>query len=283
MADINPTFDIFGAPTAISFGYISSDRGYVQGVTRCEANDYAKKNPGTVFIVKNRDFVKYLDINEVNKFTAEDMIPVSPSECSGIEDVYHTVDVNIGDDANPELVSIKIPGLPGEEKKNQKHGVDLDYVPTPCRPRVAFYGGGGVGVHANPIVGSDGAVLAVDVVRGGFGYTYPPQVEIKDNCNIGVGADAVAFIDENLEVLHYYDENLEVEEYKICGDDRPGFGRRYSPDGKDLGAWDPEIYRKEAEKTPYQRAVDEYNRLLREYEATPNKDKPKIIKKMKWL
>ena len=125
MTDGSPTFDIFGAPTAISFGYISSDRGYVQGVTRCEANDYAKKNPGTVFIVKNRDFVKYLDINEVNRFTAEDMIPKSPSKCSGIEDDYAIVEgINIGDDANPELVSIKIPGLPGEEKKNQKHGVD---------------------------------------------------------------------------------------------------------------------------------------------------------------
>ena len=259
-ADGSPTFDIFGAPTAISFGYISSDRGYVQGVTRCEANDYAKKNPGTVFIVKNRDFVRYLDINEVNKFTAEDMIPKSPSECSGIEDDYDILEgVNIGDDANPELVSIKLP------KNDIKHGVDLEYDPLPCRPRVAFFGGGGVGVHANPVIGNDGAVLAVDVVRGGFGYKYPPQVEIKDTCNIGVGADAVAFIDEDLEILHYYDENLEVEEYKICGDDKPGYGRRYDQEGKNIGPWDPEIYRKEAEKTPYQRAVDEYNKLLREY------------------
>ena len=51
MTDNYPTFDIFGAPSKddIRVGYISTDRGYVSGLSICEANDYAKLNPGTIF------------------------------------------------------------------------------------------------------------------------------------------------------------------------------------------------------------------------------------------
>ena len=49
-------------------------------------------------------------------------------------------------------------------------------------------GGGGVGVAGNPIIGRDGAVLAVDLVSGGFGYQYPPIVDVRDNCQLGAGA-----------------------------------------------------------------------------------------------
>ena len=228
------TFNIFDSPTkdGIDVGYISSDRGYVTNVSICEANTYAKSNPGTVFIVKNRDFVKYLDINEVNKLVPSDLIPAKTDDCAGYE--------------------------------NEDGGIDLEYEPV-CGTSVHFYGGGGVGAYANPIVGSDGAVLAVDVVRGGFGYQYPPLVDIKDTCGVGVGAKGEAFISEkDITIFKYYDDEDE-ENYELCDDDTPGFGRRYSPDGKDLGPWDPEIYRKEAEKTPYEKAVDEYNKLLAEY------------------
>ena len=47
MAD--PTFNLFGPlqKNDITVGYISTDRGYQTGVTVCEANAYAKLNPGT--------------------------------------------------------------------------------------------------------------------------------------------------------------------------------------------------------------------------------------------
>ena len=55
------SFDIFGPPTkeGLRVGYISTDRGYVSGVTLCEANDYAKVNPGTVFIFKTRKNIQF--------------------------------------------------------------------------------------------------------------------------------------------------------------------------------------------------------------------------------
>ena len=250
-----PTFNIFSPPTkeGIDVGYISSDRGYIQNVTICEANEYAKSNPGTVFIVRNREVVKYLGINEVNTLNPEDLIPQGAvDDCAGYQE-YEDPD-------NTTSINSVIPKpLVGPT------GIDVFHNPNPCKPTVHFYGGGGVGVAANPITGTDGAVLAVDVVRGGFGYKYPPQVDVKDTCNQGNGVVAKAYIDEDLEVLHYYDDDMEVEDPELCDDNIAGFGRRYNAAGKDVGPWDPSAYKREAEKTDYQRAVDEYNRLVAEY------------------
>ena len=59
------SFNIFGPPTkeGIRVGYISTDRGMVDGVSVNDANIYAKKDPGTVFIYKTRDATKFLNIN----------------------------------------------------------------------------------------------------------------------------------------------------------------------------------------------------------------------------
>ena len=59
----------------------------------------------------------------------------------------------------------------------------------PCGPpKLKFFGGGGVGASANPVVDSNGNLIAVDLVSGGFGYTLPPQVQVIDPCNNGSGA-----------------------------------------------------------------------------------------------
>ena len=256
-AAAKPTFNIFSSPTkeGIDVGYISSDRGYIQNVTICEANEYAKSNPGTVFIVRNREFVKYLGINEVNTLNPQDLIPQGAvDDCAGYNE-YEDPDNTTSTTSNSVIP--KPPVGPT--------GIDVFHNPKPCKPTVHFYGGGGVGVAANPITGTDGAVLAIDVVRGGFGYKYPPQVDVKDTCNQGNGVVAKAYVDEDLEVLHYYDDDMEVEDPELCDDNIAGFGRRYNAAGKDVGPWDPSAYKRETEKTDYQRAVDEYNRLVAEY------------------
>ena len=59
----------------------------------------------------------------------------------------------------------------------------------PCGPpKLKFFGGGGVGATANPVVDSSGNLIAVDIVSGGFGYTSSPQVQVIDPCNNGSGA-----------------------------------------------------------------------------------------------
>ena len=55
-------------------------------------------------------------------------------------------------------------------------------------PKLKFFGGGGVGAIANPVVDINGNLIAVDLVSGGFGYVSPPQVQVLDPCNIGSGA-----------------------------------------------------------------------------------------------
>ncbi len=153
MASTKPTFDIFGPVTEkeIRVGYISTDRGYIQQVDLCEANRYEKNNPGTTFIYENRDKVLYLDIDEINALNVEDLVPsktASDGSCDGLQ------------------------------------------LESPCTNKTVanFYGGGGVGVLGNPIIGTDGAVLAVDLIEGGFGYQYPPIVEVKNGCDIGDGS-----------------------------------------------------------------------------------------------
>ena len=90
-----------------------------------------------------------------------------------------------------QTLGLPTPDIGGSSQFIQiRNGVRLDKDTT----RVNFYGGGGVGVQANPIVGKDGSLMAVDVVHGGFGYQYPPIVDISDDRGIGSGADTRAFI-----------------------------------------------------------------------------------------
>ena len=61
--------------------------------------------------------------------------------------------------------------------------------PQPCPPpTLEFFGGGGVGAEANPVVDSQGNLIAVDIVSGGFGNQTPPSVQVIDPCRNGNGA-----------------------------------------------------------------------------------------------
>ena len=57
-------FNLFGPATKcdIRVGYISTDRGFVDGINIYEANSHAQLNPGTQFIFRNRDKVQYLTL-----------------------------------------------------------------------------------------------------------------------------------------------------------------------------------------------------------------------------
>ena len=61
--------------------------------------------------------------------------------------------------------------------------------PQPCPPpTLEFFGGGGIGAEANPVVDRQGNLLAADLVNGGFGYETPPFVTVVDPCRSGSGA-----------------------------------------------------------------------------------------------
>ena len=59
----------------------------------------------------------------------------------------------------------------------------------PCPPpTLTFFGGRGIGAEGNPIVDSQGRILAVDMVRGGVGYKSAPEIKVFDPCKTGKGA-----------------------------------------------------------------------------------------------
>ena len=164
------SFNIFGNATdrEIRVGYIDPEIGYVSNVTVCDANEYAMANPGTIFIFETRGgdsnpVVRYLNINEVNQLTVDDLDP--SEECPGV------ILDSIHDSSASE-----------------------------------FFGGGGVGAQGNPVIGSDGALLAVDVIRGGFGYQTPPLINIRDPNGLGVGAVAKSVLCEVAETEIVYDK-----------------------------------------------------------------------------
>ena len=215
-------FNLFGNANKgdIRVAYISSERGFIDNVTVCEANDYAKLNPGTQFIFRTREFTKYMNINGVNKLTPDDLSP--QKDCEGIQ------------------------------------------MTKECGPAQAhFAGGGGVGIKGNPVIGQDGAVLAIDLVSGGFGYQVAPNVVVKDNCGIGAGGNFVAELGEIAERFEYYDLEEDFEDYEICegATDTGVFGQRYGINGEDLGVWEPRLYAN-FEKDPIALQIKKYQDLL---------------------
>ena len=235
MADIKAKFDIFGSVTKddIRVGYISTDRGYVQSVTICEANEYAKKNPQTIFIYENRDKVLYLDINQVNQIDPSILLPEKTGDsCTGLEIDTHECDP---------------------------------------KSKAYFYGGGGVGVVGNPIIGKDGAILAIDIIQGGFGYQYPPVVEVKNDCGIGDGSLFRSVLSDEgytVNTLTYYDECGLDEDYDICAENdvkKAGYGRLFDRGGKDIGPWDPTKYTDNILADPIDLELEAYEKALAEF------------------
>ena len=221
------SFNLFGPATIcdIKVGYISTNRGYVDGVSRYEANQYAQLNPGTQFIFKNRDKIRYLNINEVNRLSADDLLP-------------NTIPTSGCDDSSKNTFGLDIYNADGSFKEDAKG--------TPGVPRIYINGGGGVGAVANPVIGEDGSFLAVDLVDGGYGYRYPPQVSIVDLDAVGSGAVAIASLcpPDKVGTLQTFEREEDFEEYDFsnCAPPITNFGRRSGADGEDLGEWDPSLY-----------------------------------------
>ena len=76
-------------------------------------------------------------------------------------------------------------------------------IPTICKPpTINIFGGGGNGASGIPIFGAfagegankTGSIIDIQITNPGSGYTFPPFVEVVDNCNQGYGCVARATI-----------------------------------------------------------------------------------------
>jgi len=62
-----------------------------------------------------------------------------------------------------------------------------------------------------------GGVVAIEVLDGGSGYVYPPFVQVKDNCGLGIGADVRSVIkDGKVERIYIVQPG---ENYPTFGED----------------------------------------------------------------
>ena len=107
----------------------------------------------------------------------------------GIQDIAGALDI-----FNSEM---KVPGF--------KSSISDCYsgLPTICEPpKINIFGGGGFGAEAIPIFGNivgtgskrTGSIIDIKMTNPGNNYQFPPFVEIVDNCDQGLGAQARATV-----------------------------------------------------------------------------------------
>lgn len=231
------SFNLFSQTTKddIKVGYINPDLGYVDGLSICEANDYAKDNPGTTFIFRDGgNGIQYININEVNRLTPSDLVP-SDDKCGGIQDYS---------DCSP--------------------------------PSIQFFGGGGIGAVGNPVIGSDGSLLAVDLVSGGHGYQYPPKVVLQDKCEIGNGVVLTAVLGKTVDQIEVYEGEEDYEEYELCSDLEIGYGAKYGINGELLGDWEPNLYTRIG-ADPIKREIELFQKALKNPFWTTREKQPDRI------
>ena len=134
------------------------------------------------------------------------------SETDGYIQNVSISDANVYAESNPNTEFIFIDGdekvryltideVNGLTPKNLLRSDPCITGDQPCGPpSLKFFGGGGVGASANPVVDSSGNLIAVDLVSGGFGYTSPPKVQVIDPCNNGSGAVLETIIEDGVVV-----------------------------------------------------------------------------------
>jgi len=229
------SFNIFDFPknSDVTVGYIDPTLGYVSSVSICDANEYARKNPGTTFIFETRDGIRYLNINEVNKLTPKDLAS-SADTCTGIEV-----------EGQADYPSVVIAGCGGVGAAgNPVFGRDgsllaIDLV------------SGGFGYQCPPLVEvRDETGLGVGAVTRAVLVGDPDYSDCK-------------FVDTE----EVFDQEDDFEEYQICDPTDDGYGTRYDAEGKPIGRWDPNLYAN-LSKDPIAREIQKYQDFLQQL-STP--------------
>ena len=131
-------------------------------------------------------------------------------------------------------------GLPITSGGRGGQKLKTDGSPNLCESKIFISGGGGVGAFAVPVVGTDGSILSVIVTEGGYGYKTPPQSRLFDSCRRGVGTVLKTSIGSTSSTTIYYDQEDDFEVYDLTPPfTLSGYGKRFGPDGEELGDWDP--------------------------------------------
>ena len=157
-------------------------------------------------------------------------------------------------------------GLPITSGGRGGQKLKTDGSPNACESKIFISGGGGVGAFAVPVVGIDGSILSVIVTEGGFGYKTPPQSRLFDTCRRGVGTVLKTSIGSTSSTTIYYDQEDDFEIYDLTPPSSlAGYGKRFGPDGEDLGDWDPNLFAS-LQDSPISRQIRDYQDFLKQLE-----------------
>ena len=141
-----------------------------------------------------------------------------------------------------------------------------DGSPNACESKIFISGGGGVGAFAVPVVGTDGSILAAIVTEGGYGYKTPPQSRLFDSCRRGVGTVLKTSIGSTSSTTIYYDQEDDFEVYDLTPPfTLSGYGKRFGPDGEELGDWDPNLFAS-LQEDPISLQIRDYQDFLKQLE-----------------
>ena len=144
--------------------------------------------------------------------------------------------------------------------KENCEGISVGKGGGPNRPALMITGCGGIGAAANAIVGDEGSVIAVDLVRGGWGYKCPPKVTLRDDGKAGQTKfqSVLGITTTTIEMGKF-----EFEEYDVPEDDTINLNH-YNEEGRELGEWDPNSYIPDP-TSPNLRNIEMYSRFMRNF------------------
>ena len=157
-------------------------------------------------------------------------------------------------------------GLPITSGGRGGQKLKTDGSPNLCESKIFISGGGGVGAFAVPVVGTDGSILSVIVTEGGYGYKTPPQSRLFDSCRRGVGTVLRTSIGSTSSTTIYYDQEDDFEVYDLTPPfTLSGYGKRFGPDGEELGDWDPNLFAS-LQEDPISLQIRDYQDFLKQLE-----------------
>ena len=198
------------------------------------------------YIDPNVGYVDNVSINDANKYAQS-----NPG----------TIFIFIDGDNTLKFLNInQVNSLKPSDIVSKKNKCDSS--PKKCGPPIInFFGGGGIGASANPIIGSDGSLLAVDIISGGYGYRFPPKVEALDDCQFGSGAVLRSRLGETSTSFQNYDTEDDVEEYSIEEDEDESIVE-WGVDGEPLGNWNADDYDFDNENDPIRNEIEKFQRTV---------------------
>ena len=98
--------------------------------------------------------------------------------------------------------------------------------------------------QANPVVDTNGNIISVDVVNGGFGYKCPPKVTLANDDGVVIKPEFQVELGTTPVTIDF--GQFDFEEY-IIPEREDIDPREYGADGVEIGPWTPDTYINQSE------------------------------------